>query len=111
LATRPDAERVEPREAVNPGEDRRPTIPEWTLGFDPTLNSYTPVPIDPALTPQDAHHEMCGSPLQPAPGWEWKFDSEARRYRAIALRPKTPVPEWTLRFDPKLDSMAPLPAN
>src|SRR5262249_50043084 len=53
LATRPDAERVEPREAVNPGEDRRPPIPEWRLGFDQTLNSYTPVPLDSALTPQD----------------------------------------------------------
>jgi hypothetical protein len=68
LATRPDAERVEPREAVNPGEDRRPPIPEWTLGFDPTLNSMAPVPIDQALTPQDAYHEVCGSPRNRAPG-------------------------------------------
>jgi hypothetical protein len=41
LATRPDAEVVEPREAANPGEDSRPAIPEWRLGFDPTLNSWT----------------------------------------------------------------------
>jgi hypothetical protein len=53
----------------------------------------------------------CGSPLNPAPGWDWKFDSEARRYRAIALRPKTPIPEWTLRFDPKLASMTPVPVD
>ncbi len=75
LAARPDAE--VPREAVNPGEFRRPPIPEWTLGFDPTLNSWTPVPVDPTLTLQDARHEVCGSPLSPAPGWDWKFDSEA----------------------------------
>ena len=52
LAARPHAE--EPREAVNPGEDRGPPIPEWTLSFDPALNSYTAVPVDPALTPEDA---------------------------------------------------------
>jgi len=111
LAARPDAERVEPREAVNPGEDRRPPIPEWTLGFDPTLNSWTPVPIDQALTPQDAHHAVCGSPLSPALGWDWKFDGEARLYRAIALRPKMPIPEWTQRYDPKLHSMTPFPVD
>jgi len=111
LATRPDAERVEPREAVNPGEDRRPPIPEWTLGFDPTLNSMAPVPIDQALTPQDAYHEVCGSPRNRAPGWDWKFDSEARRYCAIALRPTTPIPEWTQRYDPKLHSMTPFPVD
>jgi hypothetical protein len=108
LAARPHAE-VEPRDAVNPGEDRRPPIPDWTLGFDPTLRAYTPVPVDPALTPQDAYHEVAGSPRNPAPGWDWKFDSESRRYRAIALRPKTPIPEWTL--DPKLDSMTPFPVD
>jgi hypothetical protein len=108
LAARPNAEVLEPREAVNPGEYRRPPIPEWTLGFDLTLNSWTPVPVDQALAPQDAHHEVCGSPHNPAPGWDWKFDSEERRYRAIALRPKTPIPEWTLRFDPKSSSMMPV---
>jgi hypothetical protein len=111
LATRPDAEMVEPREAVNPGEYRRPPIPEWRLGFDPTLNSYTPVPLDPALTPQDADHEVCGSPRNLAPGWDWKFDREANRYRAIALRPKTPIPEWTQRFDPKLGAMTAFPVD
>jgi hypothetical protein len=109
LAARPHAE--VPRDAVNPGEYRRPPIPEWRLGFDPRLNAYTPVPLDPALTPQDAHHEVCGSPLHPGLGWDWKFDSEANRYRAIALRPKTPIPEWTLRFDPKLDAMTPIPVD
>jgi len=109
LTARPHAE--EPREAVNPGEYRRPAIPEWTLGFEPKLNSYTPVPLDPALTPKDAHHEVCGSPLTPAPGWDWKFDNEERRYRAIALRPKTPIPEWTQRFDQKLDAMTPVPVD
>ena len=108
LAARPDAEMCAPREAVNPGEYRHPPIPEWRLGFDPTLNSYTPVPLDPALTPQDAHHEVCGSPLHPAPGWDWKFDSEARRYRAIELRPKTSIPEWRIDFDPKLNSWTPV---
>jgi hypothetical protein len=108
LAGRPHAEVLEPREAVNPGEYRRPPIPEWTLGFDLTLNSWIPVPIDQALAPQEADHEVCGSPANPAPGWDWKFDSEARRYRAIALRPKTPIPEWTLRFDPKSGSMIPV---
>jgi hypothetical protein len=111
LAARPHAEVVEPREAVNPGEYRRPPIPEWTLGFDPTLHSMTPVPLDPALTPQDAHHAVCGSPLNPAPGWDWKFDAEARRYWAIALRPKTPIPEWALRFDPTLVCMTPFPVD
>jgi len=111
LAGRPAAEVVEPREAINPGVDRRPPIPEWTLGYDPTLRAYTPVPVDPALTPQEAYHEVCGSPLNPAPGWDWKFDSEARRFRPIALRPKTPIPEWTQRFDPKLHEMVPIPVD
>ena len=111
LAARPHAEVVEPREAVNPGEYRRPPIPEWRLTFDPTLRAYTPVPVDPALTPQDAHHEVCGSPLHPGLGWNWKFDNATRRYRAIALRPKTPIPEWTLRFDPKLQDMTPIPVD
>jgi hypothetical protein len=106
LAARPHAEVVEPREAVNPGEYRRPTIPEWRIGFDPKLNSHTAVPLDPALTPEDAYHEVCGAPYSPAPGWDWKFDTEARRYRAIALRPKTPIPEWTLRSD-----MTPVPVD
>jgi hypothetical protein len=110
LAARPHAEFVEPREAVNPGEYRRPAIPEWTLGFL-RFNTFIPVPVDPALTPQDAHHEVCGSPLSPGPGWDWKFDSKERRYRAIALRPKTPIPEWTARFDPKLDAMTPVPVD
>jgi hypothetical protein len=104
LAGRPHAEVVEPREAINPGEHPRPPIPQWRLGFDPTLNSYTAVPLD--LTPQDADHEVCGSPLNLAPGWDWKFDREANRYRAIALRPKTPIPEWTC-FDP-LGAMTPV---
>jgi hypothetical protein len=111
LAGRPHAEFVEPREAINPGEYRRPPIPEWTLRYDPTLRAYTPVPLDPALTPQDAHHEVCGSPLHPGLGWDWKFDNEERRYRAIALRPKTPIPEWTLRLDPKLGQMTPIPVD
>jgi hypothetical protein len=104
LAARPEAEVVEPRDLVNPGEYRRPPIPEWTLGFDPTHRSYTPVPLDPALTPQDAYHEVCGSPLNPAPGWDWKFDREANRYRAIELQPKTSIPEWRIDFDPRLNS-------
>jgi hypothetical protein len=111
LAGRPHAEVIEPREAIKPGEYRRPPIPEWTLGYDPTLRAYTPVPLDPALTPQDAHHEVAGSPRNPAPGWDWKFDTEARRYRAIALRPKTPIPEWTLRFDPKHVTGTPVPVD
>jgi len=101
LAGRPHAEVIDPREAINPGEYRRPPIPEWTLGYDPGLRSYIPTPFDQALTPEDAYHEVCGSPRNPAPGWDWKFDSEARRCRAIALRPKTPIPEWTQRFDEK----------
>jgi hypothetical protein len=109
LAARPHAEL--PRDAVNPGEYRRPPIPEWTLGFDPTLNSYTPVPVDPALTPQDAYHEVCGAPLRPGLGWDWKFDREANRYRAIALRPKTPIPEWTQRFDPNGVATTPVPVD
>jgi hypothetical protein len=109
LAARPHAE--VPRDAVNPGEYRRPPIPEWTLGLDPSLNAYTPVPIDQALTPQDAYHEVCGSPRNPAPGWDWKFDNEERRFRAIALRPKTPIPEWTQRFDPKGVATTPVPVD
>src|SRR5437764_6163654 len=89
LAARPYAEFVEPREAVNPGEYSRPAIPEWTLDFDLTFNAWMPVPLDPALTPQDAYHEVCGSPRNRAPGWDWKYDLKARRFRAIALRPKT----------------------
>ena len=61
LAARPHAE--EPREAVNPGEDRGPPIPEWTLSFDPALNSYTAVPVDPKVTPDQASHPEYGSPL------------------------------------------------
>jgi hypothetical protein len=108
LAARPHAE--EPREAVNPGEDRGPPIPEWRLDFDPTLNSYTAVPVDPALTPQTAYHEVCGTPLDPAPGWDWKFDRETKRYSAIALRPKTPIPQWTFPVDPKLGAI-PVPVD
>jgi hypothetical protein len=111
LAGRPHAELIEPHEAINPGEYRRPPIPEWTLGYDPTLRAYTPVPVDKALTPQDAYHEVAGSPVNPTLGWNWKFDSETRRYRAIALRPKTPIPEWTLRADPKLVATTPVPVN
>jgi hypothetical protein len=111
LAARPDAEMCEPRDLVNPGEYRRSAIPEWGLGFDPTLNAYTPVPLDPALTPQHAYHEVCGSPVNRAPGWDWKFDSEANRYFAIALRPKTPIPEWTQRFDEQRGAMTPLPVD
>jgi hypothetical protein len=111
LAARPHAEVVEPREAINPGVYRHPPIPEWTLGYDPTLAAYTPVPVDPALPPEDAQHEICGAPFNAAPGWDWKFDSEARRFRPIALRPKTPIPEWTLRFDPKLGQMTPIPVD
>jgi hypothetical protein len=108
LAARPHDEVLAPREAVNPGEYRRPPIPEWRLGVDLTLNSWTPVPVDQALAPQDAYHEVCGSPLNPAPGWDWKYDHEVNRYRAIALRPKTPIPEWTLRRDTKTGSMIPV---
>jgi hypothetical protein len=104
LAARPHAE--EPREAVNPGEYRRPPIPEWRVGSDPRLNSYTPVPVDPALTPQDAHHEVCGSPLHPALGWDWKFDDTEKRFFAIALRPQTPIPEWT-----QLPELIPVPVD
>lgn len=111
LAARPYAEFVEPREAINPGEYRRPPIPGWRLGFDPTLNSFTPVPVDPTLTAQDAHHEVYGSPVNPAPGWDWKADSETRRFRAVALRPKTPIPEWTLRRDPKRFATTPVPVD
>jgi hypothetical protein len=68
LAARPRDEFEYPREAVNPGEHRRHPIPEWRLGFDPTLNSYTPTPLDPALTPQDAYHEVYGAPFNLAPG-------------------------------------------
>jgi hypothetical protein len=105
LAARPHAE--EPREAVNPGAYRRPPIPEWTLDYDLTLRSMTPVPLDQALSPPDAYHEVYGAPFYPAPDWDWKFDSEERRFRAIALRPKTPIPEWTQRCDP-LGAMTPV---
>ena len=108
LAARPDAETCAPRDLVNPGEYRRPPIPEWRLGFDPALNSYTPLPLDPALRPQEVYHEVYGSPLDLAPGWDWKFDRAANRYRAIALRPKTPIPEWTQRFDEKRVSTTPV---
>jgi hypothetical protein len=111
LAGRPHAEVAEPREAINPGAYRRPPIPEWTLGYDPKGNWCIPVPVDPALTPEDAHHEVAGSPLNRMPGWDWKFDSEERRYRAIALRPKTPIPEWTLRFDAKNVLGTPVPVD
>jgi hypothetical protein len=33
-AARLYADLVEPREAVNPGDYRRPSIPEWIIGFD-----------------------------------------------------------------------------
>jgi hypothetical protein len=111
LAARPHAEMVDPREAINPGACRVRPIPEWRLGSGPTLNSWTPVPVDPALTPEDAYHEVCGSPLNPAPGWNWKFDREANRFRPIALRPKTPIPEWTLRFDAKNVLGTPVPVD
>jgi hypothetical protein len=93
LAARPHGEVVEPRDAVNPGEDRRPPIPEWILGFEPKLNSYTPTPRDQALTPKDAYHEVCGSPVNRTPGWDWNYDREANRVFAIDLPPKTPIRE------------------
>jgi hypothetical protein len=96
---------------VNPGEYRWPPIPEWRLGFDATLNSYTPLPRDQALTPDDAYHAVYGSPVNRVPGWDWKYDREFNRYRPIDLRPKTPIPEWTQRFDPKLGAMTPLPVD
>jgi hypothetical protein len=108
LAARPQAEELEPQDAINPGEYRRSPIPEWMLDFDPTLKSWTPVPLNQALTQQEAYHEVYGAPFYPTPGWDWKFDNEERRYRAIALRPKTAIPEWTQRFDPKLGSMIPV---
>jgi hypothetical protein len=102
LTARPRGEVVvDPREAVNPGEYRRPAIPEWGLDFDLRSNSWIAAPVDQGLAPQDAWHQVCGSPRNPAPGWNWKFDSEQRRFFAIALRPKTPIPEWTQHFDPK----------
>jgi hypothetical protein len=110
LAARPHAEMCTPRDLVNPAEYRSP-VPEWGLRWDPTLNSYTALPADPALTPQDAYHAVYGAPFNLAPGWDWKFDSEERRFRAIALRPKTPIPEWTQRFDPKLGSDTPIPVD
>jgi hypothetical protein len=111
LAARPHAEVLEPRDAVNPGEYRRPPIPEWTRGYDRTLNAYTPMPVDQALTPQDAYHEVCGAPFDPAPGWDWKVDSEINLFRAIALRPKTPIPEWTQRCDPTNVYPIPVPVD
>jgi len=111
LAARPEAEMGEPRDLVNPGESRRRSIPAWTRGFDDVLKSYAALPVDPALTPEDAYHEVCGSPRNRTPGWDWKYDSEANRHWAIDLRPKTPIPEWTERFDEKLVANIPVPVD
>jgi hypothetical protein len=46
LAARPHAE--EPRDAINPGEVRRPPIPEWRLGFDPTQIALSAKPKRPS---------------------------------------------------------------
>jgi hypothetical protein len=40
----------------------------------------TPVPVDPKLTPDRAHHRDCGSPLVPTQGWKWEFDSRTKRF-------------------------------
>ena len=36
-------------------------------------------PVDPRLTPEQAYHRDYGSPLLPAPGWKWKFNSRTQR--------------------------------
>src|SRR5262249_6717026 len=54
-------------------------IPEWTQRFDPKLVAMTPFPVDPRLTPEQAYHGEYGSPLFPAPGWKWGFDSRTHR--------------------------------
>jgi len=39
----------------------------------------TPFPVDPRLTPDQAYHAEYGSPLRPAPGWKWVFNSRTQR--------------------------------
>jgi len=49
--------------------------------------------------------------LEEGTRWNWFDDGTIKTcawIRAIALRPKTPIPEWTLRFDPKSGSMIPV---
>ena len=36
-------------------------------------------PVDPRLTPDQAYHAEYGSPLRPAPGWKWQFNSRIQR--------------------------------
>jgi hypothetical protein len=39
----------------------------------------TPVPVDPRLPPERAYHQEYGSPLYPAPGVKWEFNSRIQR--------------------------------
>jgi hypothetical protein len=77
----------------------------------PSAQLVHTAPRDLTLTPEDAYHEVCGSPVNRVPNWDWKYDREANRYRPIALRPKTPIPEWTQRFDEQLGAMTPVPVD
>jgi hypothetical protein len=61
----------------------------------------TPVPVDPRLTSDEAYHPEYGSPLYPAPGWKWEFNSRTERLvPTIADEPsRHPEPRFAL---PKL---------
>ena len=39
----------------------------------------TPVPVGPRLPPERAYHQEYGSPLYPAPGVKWEFNSRIQR--------------------------------
>ena len=47
--------------------------------MDASLRRMTPVPVDPRVTPDQAYHHEYGSPVYPAPGWQWQFNSRIER--------------------------------
>ena len=54
-------------------------IPEWTQRFDEKPAAWIAVLVDPKLTPEQAYHNEYGSPLYPAPGFKWRFNSRTER--------------------------------
>jgi hypothetical protein len=70
----------------------------------------TPVPVDPRLTPEQAYHREYGSPLYPATGWKWEFNSRTQRLlpsiqddRPCAPRFAIPQPRRLYRRHPNQD--------
>src|SRR5205085_8421836 len=75
---------------------RPKTFLEWTR----RSGAEAPVPVDPKLTGH-AYHPEYGSPVDPAHGWQWQFNSRIERYVPLIMdEPRHPCePRFAL---PKL---------